>query len=142
MKILVAVDGSKFALHAVQYAADLVAQLRPGQHNITLVSVHDDIGLGHAKAFVGKEAVAEYLRDISDKELKPARDLLDAAGVQHDMVERTGHVAQEILDCAHQGKFDLLVLGSKGRGAIADLLIGSVARRVLSGAQQPVLLVK
>ncbi|MBC7683252.1 MAG: universal stress protein [Ferruginibacter sp.] len=142
MKILVAVDGSKFALHAVKYAAKLVAQLLPGSHSITLLSVHDDTGLGHAKAFVGSETVADYLREISEKELKPARKVLNAAGIQHDMVERTGHVAKEILDCAQKGKFDLVVLGSKGRGAIADLLIGSVAQRVLAAAQQPVLLVK
>ncbi|MEO5794809.1 MAG: universal stress protein [Rhodoferax sp.] len=142
MKILVAVDGSKFALHAVKYAAKLVAQLQPGKHSITLLSVHDDTGLGHAKAFVGNETVADYLREISEKELKPARKLLDAAGIHHDMVQRTGHVAKEILDCAQKGKFDLVVLGSKGRGAIADLLIGSVAQRVLAAAQQPVLLVK
>lgn len=142
MKILVAVDGSKFALHAVKYAAKLVAQLQPDHHSITLLSVHDDTGLGHAKAFVGKETIADYLREISEKELKPARELLDAAGIKHDMVERTGHVAQEILDFAHKGKFDLVVLGSKGRGAIADLLIGSVAQRVLAAAQQPILLVK
>ena len=62
MKILVAVDGSKFALHAVKYAAKLVAQLQPTKHSITLHSVHDDTGLGHAKAFVGRETVADYLR--------------------------------------------------------------------------------
>ena len=142
MKILVAVDGSNFALHAVTYAANLVAQLQPGNHSITLLSVHDDTGLGHAKAFVGKEAVADYLREICDKELAPARKLLEAAGVRHDMVERTGHVAKEILDCAYTGQFDLLVMGAKGRGAITDLLIGSVAQRVMSAARLPVLLVK
>ena len=142
MKILVAVDGSKFALHAVKYAAKLVAQLQPGKHSVTLLSVHDDTGLGHAKAFVGNEVVADYLREISEKELKPARKLLNTAGIQHDMVERTGHVAKEILECAKNGKFDLVVLGSKGRGAIADMLIGSVAQRVLAAAEQPVLLVK
>lgn len=142
MKILVAVDGSKFSLHAVKYAAKLVAGLQSGPHSITLICVHDDTGLNHAKSFVGKAAVADYLREVCEKELKPARKLLEATGIRHDMVERTGHVAKEILDCAGKGKFDLVVLGSKGRGAIADLLIGSVAQRVLAAARQPVLLVK
>ncbi|KNY09491.1 universal stress protein UspA [Achromobacter piechaudii] len=142
MKILVAVDGSKFALHAVKYAAKLVASLQSGRHSITLICVHDDTGLNHAKSFVGKKTVADYLHEVREKELKPARKVLDTAGIRHDMVERTGHVTKEILDCAKKGKFDLVVLGSKGRGAIADLLIGSVAQRVLAAAQQPVLLVK
>ena len=111
-------------------------------NNITLISVHDDAGLRHAKAFVGNDVVADYLRELSDKDLKPARKLLDTAGVKHDMVIKTGQVAQEIIDFAKTGKFDLIALGSKGRGAIADLLIGSVAQRVLSTSTVPVLIVK
>lgn len=142
MKILVATDGSKPALHAVKHAAKLVQQLSATSNSITLISVHDDAGLRHAKAFVGRDAVADYLRELSEKELQPARKLLDAAGIKHDMEVRTGHVAKEIVDCARSGKFDLIVLGAKGRGAIADLLLGSVAQRVLATAQVPVLLVR
>lgn len=142
MKILVATDGSKPALHAVKYAAELVGRLSDASSSITLVSVHDDTGLRHAKSFVGREVVADYLRELSDKELKPARKVLDAAGVKHDMIVRTGHIAKEIVACAKSGKFDLVVLGAKGRSAIADILLGSVAQRVLATADRPVLLVK
>lgn len=109
---------------------------------MTLISVHDDTGLRHAKAFVGSQQVADYLRELSDKELKPARKVLDLGGVKHDAEIRTGHVAQQIVECANAGKFDLIVLGAKGRGAWADLLMGSVAQRVLAIAKQPVVLVK
>jgi hypothetical protein len=85
MKILVATDGSKTALRAVKYAANLVGQLSSRSKSITLISVHDDVGLRHAKAFVGQDAVADYLRELSEKELKPARKLLDSAGVKHDL---------------------------------------------------------
>jgi nucleotide-binding universal stress UspA family protein len=142
MKILVATDGSKHALHAVDYAAKLVRLLRSASNPVTLISVHDDIGLRSAKSFVGSAKVADYLRELSEKELKPARKLLDSAGVKHDIVIRTGRVAQEIVACANEGKFDLIVMGAKGRSAIADLLLGSVAQRVLATAKQPVMLVK
>lgn len=142
MKILVPTDGSKAALHAVKRAAALVGQLAPGRHTITLLSVHDDAGLRHARAFVGAEEIADYLRELSEKELKPARKLLDGAGLRHDMEIRTGHVAHEIVACAKAGRFDLIVMGHKGRGAVADLLLGSVAQRVLATTAQPVLLVK
>ncbi|CKU47402.1 Universal stress protein family [Mycobacterium tuberculosis] len=36
----------------------------------------------------------------------------------------------------------MIVLGSKGRGALADLLLGSVAQRVVANAKQPVVIVK
>ena len=142
MKILVATDGSKPALQAVKYASKLVRQLDSATHSITLISVHDDAGLRHAQAFVGREAVTDYLRELSQKELKPAQKVLDAAGIKHDMVIRTGHIAQEIVQFAKAGKFDLIVLGHKGRSAIADLLIGSVAQRVLASADTPVLLTR
>lgn len=142
MRILIATDGSKPALHAVQYAIKLVHSLASASNTITLINVHDDAWLRHAKAFVGMQAVADDLRERSEKELKPARKLLDAAGVQHDMEIRTGPVAQEIVHCATAGKFDLIVLGAKGRSAIADLLLGSVSQRVLATAKMPVVLVK
>ena len=142
MKILVATDGSKSALQAVKYAIKLVGQLQSGAHSISLINVHDDTALRHAKAFVGNTAVVEYLRELGEKDLKPARKLLEAANIQHDLILRNGHTAQEIIDRAKEGKFDLLVMGSKGRGAVADLLIGSVAARVLAAAKPPVLLVK
>jgi nucleotide-binding universal stress UspA family protein len=142
MKILVATDSSKPAMHAVKYAAMLIRQLASASNSITLINVHDDVGLRHAKAFVGREAVADYLRELSEKELASARKLLDAAGVKHDMVMRTGHIAPEIAACAKAGRYDLIVMGAKGRSAIADVLLGSVAQRVLATAKTPVLLVK
>ena len=59
MKILVASDGSKHAMHAVKYAAKLVGQLSAVSNSITLVSVHDDAGLHHARSLMGSDAVAE-----------------------------------------------------------------------------------
>ena len=142
MKILVATDGSKPAMHAVKYAVKLLRSLSSTSNTITLISVHDDVGLRHAKSVVGKDAVADYLRELSEKEMKPARMLLDSAGVKHDMEVRTGHIAQEIVSCAKTGRFDLIALGAKGRSAFADLLLGSVAQRVLAMADMPVVLVK
>lgn len=142
MKILVATDGSKNALRAVKYAADLLGNSTDKTKSITLISVHDDAGLRHAKAFVGKEAVADYLRELSEKELKPAMKTLDAKGIKHDMVMLVGNVSQEIVAHGQKGKYDMIVLGSKGRSAIADMLLGSVAQRVLAQAKQPVVLVK
>ena len=142
MKILVATDGSRPALRAVKYAAKLVGQLSSASSSITLISVHDDVGLRHAMNFVGRAAVADYLRALSEKELKPASKMLASAGVKHDMEIRTGHVSHEIVACAKSGRFDLIVLGAKGRSAVSDLLLGSVAQRVLATAKTPVLLVK
>ena len=110
--------------------------------SVTLISVHDDFGLSHVKQFVSKSVVDDYLREISEKELKAAQKVLDTAGVKHSMIIRRGHVAKEILATANKEKFDLIVMGAKGRSGVLDLLIGSVAQRVVSTAKQAVLLVK
>jgi nucleotide-binding universal stress UspA family protein len=141
MKLLVACDGSRHALQAVKYAIKLIAGLSDGG-SITLISVHDTVALRHASHFVGKEAVQDYLRGISETDLAAARKALDKAGIRHDMIIRTGHVSDEIASAATRGKFDMIVLGSKGRSAIRDLLVGSIAKRVSEIATVPVLLVK
>ena len=141
MKILLPVDGSKSSLNAAKYVAKLVKDLR-SKCSVTLVSIHDDIGLGHVKQFVAKSVVDDYLREVSEKELKPAHKALDAASVNHNMVIMRGNVAEEIITLANKEKFDLIVMGSKGRTGILDALMGSVAQKVSSAAKQAVLLVK
>jgi nucleotide-binding universal stress UspA family protein len=140
MKILVAVDGSKPSLHAVKYAAKLSANLR-SDDTITLLTVHDDLGLRHAQQFVGVEAVQDYLRELSDKELKAGLAVLVKAGIKHNAMIQTGHVAETITTLANKG-FDLVILGAKGRSNLADMLLGSVAQRVMASCAKPVLLVK
>ena len=141
MKILLATDGSKNALRAVRHAARLAGDLK-SETTVTLISVHDATALRHAQRFVGRKAVDDYLRDLSEADLTDARKVLDKAGVRHDMIIRTGHVSDEIASAATRGKFDMIVLGSKGRSAIRDLLVGSIAKRVSEIATVPVLLVK
>ena len=141
MKILIATDGSKTSQNAVKYAIKLVKNSRSND-TITLISVHDDTALRHASQFVGKEQVEDYLRELSEKDLKAPRKALDTAGIKHNNVIAIGHIAEEIVKLADKGKFDLIVMGSKGRSAFADILMGSVAQRVLHAAKAPVLLVK
>ena len=141
MKILLPVDGSKSSLNAAKYVAKLAKELR-SKCSVTLVSIHDDIGLGHVKQFVAQSVIDDYLRETSEKELKAAQKALDAAGIKHSMAIKRGNVAQEIINLANKEKFELIVMGSKGRTGILDALMGSVAQKVSASAKQPVLLVK
>jgi len=141
MKILLPVDGSKSSLNAAKYVGKLAKDLR-SKCTVTLISIHDDIGLGHVKQFVANSVIDDYLREVSEKELKPAQKVLDTAGVKHSMVIKRGNVAKEILALANKEKFDLIVMGSKGRTGIVDALMGSVAQKISNTAKQPVLLIK
>lgn len=141
MKILLPIDGSKSSLNAAKYVVKLAKNSR-SPAVITLVSVHDDASLGHVKQFVSKSVVDDYLREVSEKELKAAQKVLDTARVKHNMVIKRGHIAEEIIALANKDKVDLIVMGTKGRGGLLDILIGSVAQRVSGSAKQPVLLVR
>ena len=141
MKVLLPVDGSKSSLNAAKYVAKLAKNSR-SPLKVTLVSIHDDIGLGHVKQFVSKSVVDDYLREVSEKDLKPAQKILDAARVKHNMVIKRGHVAEEIVALANKDKVDMIVMGAKGRSGFLDVLMGSVAQRVSSASKQPVLLIK
>lgn len=77
----------------MKYAIKLMGEMRSPANAITLITVHDDVGLQHVKF-------------------------------------------------AKTGRFDMIMLGSKGRNAIANLLLGSVAQRVMAAADRPVLVVK
>ncbi|NBS08778.1 MAG: universal stress protein [Betaproteobacteria bacterium] len=141
MKILVPSDGSDCALRALDYAIHLV-NLLGTDASITLISVHDDAGLKHVKKHFPKGTVVDFLHDLSVKELKSSRHKLDKFSLDYEVIIKTGHVAGEIVKVAKSGKFDLIVMGAKGRSTFSDLLIGSVAQRVLSATHAPVTLIK
>ena len=141
MKILLPVDGSKSSLNATKYVAKLVGNLRT-KCFVTIMNIHDDVGLNHVKRFIPKDTVDDYLRELSEKELKAAQKNQDQVEVQHTMVIKRGNVAQEIVALASKEKFDLIVLGAKGRSGFMDALVGSVAQKVVQAAKQPVLLIK
>ena len=141
MKVLLPIDGSKSSLNAAKYLVKMSKNSR-SPTTVTLVSVHDDSGLGYVKQFVDKNIVNDYLREISEKELKAAQKVLDIAGVKHNIVIMRGHVADEIMSLANKDKVNMIVMGAKGRSGFLDILMGSVAQRVCSIAKQPVLLIK
>lgn len=141
MKILLPIDGSRSSLNAAKYVAKFAKNSR-SPVKVTLVSVHDDVGLGHVKQFVAKSVIDDYLREVSEKELKAAQKVLDTARIKHNMVIKRGHISEEIISLANKDKVDLIIMGAKGRSSFVDVLIGSVAQRVSSSAKQAVLLVK
>jgi nucleotide-binding universal stress UspA family protein len=141
MKLLVAIDGSDNSLRALAEAVRLGGQLKTGAE-LVLVNAHDDIAFRGPSQFVGKQAVDEYLAELADHELKAAVGAAQASGLKFSVSKVRGHVAEAILQVAGNEHVDMIVLGSKGRSALRDLLVGSVAQHVLSRASVPVLLVK
>jgi nucleotide-binding universal stress UspA family protein len=141
MKILLPVDGSKASMNATKYAAKLAKNSR-SKTSVTILNIHEKAIFNLAKKVIPKDDIDDYLRELSEIDLKSAQKILDEAGIKHSMVIGQGHPSEEIIKLANKEKMDLIVMGVKGRNGFLDALIGSVAQRVSSTAKQPVLLVK
>jgi nucleotide-binding universal stress UspA family protein len=140
MKALIAVDGSENALRALRKFLDLT-KLFSDLPAITLINVRDDAPLRGAKRAAGYGTVVEYLNRLSEADLMQARAQLDEWKIPHDVITAVGEVASTIAQHAEGNGFDLIVMGSKGRTNFGNLLMGSVATKVLAATDKPVLLV-
>ena len=141
MKILVAVDGSQ---HSTDMLQKLIAHLgwfaqRP---QLALLYVHLELPHGVGAAWVGKAAVQQYYDEETEAALAPARAALGGAGLAFDELRRVGDPATEIVSAAESGGFDLIAMGTHGKGGLTKLVMGSVATKVIAVASLPVLLVK
>ncbi|HEX5303962.1 MAG TPA: universal stress protein [Streptosporangiaceae bacterium] len=136
-KILVAVDHSEISDRAVLAARDL-ALLSKGE-----------VWVLHLRE---REMAARATGSVADETMDEARasvqtivDKLTAAGVNaHGEVRNTlfGYAGREIVDDATQHGVDVIVMGSRGRGDLAGLILGSTAHKVIHLANHPVLVVR
>jgi nucleotide-binding universal stress UspA family protein len=141
-KLLVPVDGSECSLRAVRHLlARGSGTALPSTIEIHLVNVQPGLP-GDITRFVSREQVEGYHRDESAKALADARALLDAAGVRHVVHAEVGPLAETIVRLADTLGCDEIVMGARGRTALAEFLIGSTVTRVVHLSRMPVLLVK
>ena len=97
---------------------------------------------GRVKTMLGSAEVSAYYREEGDKVLDPIRKFLDKHAVKYSCLSVVGHPVEEILKVAAKEKPHLLVMGTHGHGLIGRLVMGSIAQRVVSECDTPVLLVK
>jgi len=141
-RILVPVNGSECSLRAVDYLiAERAQQAVPDQVKVHLVNVQPALR-GDVGQFISHGQIAAYHSEESERALREARARLDAAGVQPVVHAEVGHAADVIARLASELDCDHIVMGTHGRGALADLLAGSTTIRVVHQARVPVVLVK
>ena len=142
MKILVAVDGSKHALAAVQ-AVIRQAQWYRERPNVELVTVHLPVPkLPNMGMVVGRRELARYYDEEGRANLARAAKRLKAAGVDFTQHVLVGAIAETIAQHARKAGCDLILVGTRGLTATAGALLGSTATKLLHVAQTPVLLVR
>lgn len=140
MKILLAVDGSPYTKKMLAYLATH-EELLAGTHEYTALTVQPQLP-PRARAALGKEIVDQYYADEGEKVIGPVCKFLARHGVEAKRTVKVGPVGETIAKVADAGKFDLLVMGTHGHGALGKLVMGSVSTQVLANSQVPVLLVR
>jgi nucleotide-binding universal stress UspA family protein len=140
MRILVPIDGSDYSKAAVDFIASRTTLLGKAPE-VELLNVQLPIPVRAAR-LVGKEVVASYYRDESDKVLKAPVAALKKSGVECTSAYRVGHPAEEIAAAAAKDKADLIVIGSHGHGALAGMVLGSVTNSVLGRTKKPLLVLR
>lgn len=140
MKVLLAVDGSKDTKKMLAYLTTH-EDLLGSAPKFVVINVQPAVPAGAAK-FAGKAAVSEYHLSEAEYVLGPVTKFLDHHAMSYTSGHRIGHAAEEILRAAKKSKVDLIVMGTRGRGTIGSLLLGSVVQSVLSAAEVPVLVVR
>lgn len=83
-----------------------------------------------------------YYAEEAAKVLEPVQKYLSRHGITPKTVIKVGQAGETIAKVADAGKFDLLMMGSHGNSALGNLVMGSVATKVLAGCKVPVLLVR
>jgi len=136
-RILVAVDHSEMSDRAVRAARDL-AVLSKGE--IWVLHLRErEMG-----AKTGVLRIDETTED-ADAQVAASVEVLTEAGVKaHGEVRNTifGYAAREIVNDASEVDADVIVMGSRGRGDLAGLLLGSTAHKVIHLSDRPVLVVR
>lgn len=137
--ILVPVDGSETSIHAARYAWMLAQQFN-AKVTIVHVMAHSIPGLTtHTKSM-------QMALDQEAKKVRESLDRIEADIFNHSLdVEKLildGEVDKQITREANEGPYDLVVIGSQGRGAaIKRFFVGSVARYIVANVDKPVLVI-
>lgn len=140
MKILLAVDGSAFSKKMLAYLSTHETFFSPN-NDYTVFTVQPALP-PRARAAVGKEIVNKYYAEECEKVLAPIGKFLLRHGIDAKSGWKIGQAGACIAKMAEEDKFDLVVMGSHGHGALANLVMGSVATQVLANCKVPVLMVR
>lgn len=146
-KILVGVDGSDSALKAVDLAAGL-SKTHEAQlvlmHVVQISAIADQVLKMSATAHL-KDSPKGVMEKLSQNVLDKARRHALQAGVSDERIAThtaDGNQARQLIQAAKRRKTDLIVLGSRGRGRLEGLLLGSVSQKVAALAPCPCLIAR
>jgi len=136
--ILLAVDGSEHSLHAARIASDLAQAMKSQTLRIVVAFEPIPVHLGEPYMQETMNARLGEAEAIAQKAVETVGTI--SAAIQTETIE--GNAAEVILEAAKAQNSNVIVMGSRGLGKLAGLLLGSTSQKVVSYAPCPVLIVR
>lgn len=134
--ILVPLDGSKNSIRALKNAIQLAKQTDASITGISVIqSFPTEMGL--VRTIVGKALSKHYKRFMPI-----AKAMCTKGKVEFLDVIEYGEEGRTIVSFAQKNNFDLIVIGSRGMGALGELFLGSTSNYVMHSSKIPVLIIK
>jgi nucleotide-binding universal stress UspA family protein len=141
-KILIATDGSASSAEAIEFGVELAAE-----HEAKVIFLHVapslDVVPVAGFGMVGAVPRVPHELDAFDRApLEDAEQIAAREGVEASSKLLAGNAVDEIVAYADSQGVDMIVVGSRGHGALASALLGSVSRGVLSESKRPVAIIR
>jgi nucleotide-binding universal stress UspA family protein len=142
MKVLVPVDGSKHSAEGIKVASHYAKTKAAQLYLITVIPSVADIDLELSAS--ERDRLLESMKKRGEELLAKSSDLMKSFGVSavNTVLATAPSPAQEIVSFAEKEKIDLIVIGSRGRGANARFHLGSVAANVVRHSSSCVYVVR
>ena len=134
-KLLVPNDGSKNALRGLELAITLAKQT-----NASITSVYSNVIESHSS--FRSSQINENSDELSKKIMDTANKIASKHNVDFNYEIMNGDPSYNIIKYANEKKMDMIIMGSRGRSNLKNMLFGSVTNSVLQSSKIPILVVK
>jgi nucleotide-binding universal stress UspA family protein len=138
-RIVVGLDGSDHALAALDWAMALARPL--GAEIVAVYAIPPPTYIGYGYEMVPPPLDPEWRSEVTREFEREWCHALRESGLPHRMIVEDGRPASVIAEVADRVDADLVVVGRRGRGGIAELLLGSVSHELSHHCGRPVLLI-
>ena len=140
-KIVVAYDSSEHSKRALDWALHM-SQLSHATIDVVMVLVSSTVSLGYAGAYAFPGAERDAAEQEIEMNLLEVQNSCKEKGIKVNTQSLFGNAVKEILLYADSSQADMIICGTRGLGSFSGLLLGSVARALVTYSKVPVMVIK